>query len=238
MSVLRSNLSNLMKVDLDGVFFEAWKNQPYQLILNTIFDVITSDKKEEKFQTVAGFGIAPVKAEGADLAEKTFREAYQTTLTHKTLGYYFGVSMEAKQDEQYGVIPRAPKACAKSMDYTINYYMSKIFGYATSSTAGANGLDFSSSVDGSALLATSHALAESGGTCGNKPSTDADLSATTIWAGVDKFYEFLDDAGKPIVVSPRYLLVPHQTQKVARELLESELFPESAKQFGPTVAFA
>jgi len=231
MAVLRANLSNLMKVDLDEVLFEAWKSLPYQNILNTLFDVMSSDKKEEKYQTVAGFGLSVIKDEGEDLTEKTFREAYQTTFTHKTLGFYTSVSMEARQDEQYGVIQRAPRAMAKSTDATLNYYMARPFGYATSTT---DGKDFISTGDGKALLATDHPLAETGGTCSNKPSTDADLSLTTLWAGVDKFYEFLDDAGKPIVNTPKYLVVPHQSQQVALELLKSDKRPEDAKQFGPT----
>jgi len=136
MAILRTNLSNLMKVDLDRVLFEAWKTLPYEQILNTLFNVSTSTKKEEKNQTVGGFGLATVKEEGEDLTEKQFKEGYQTTYTHKTLGYYTAISLEAREDEQYGIIKKAPRAMARSVDATINYYMARIFGYANSTTNG------------------------------------------------------------------------------------------------------
>jgi len=224
MAIIRSQLTNLMKVDLDKVLDEAWKNVIYEPILNAIFNTDTSGKKEEQNLTVGGFGLLAVKNEGADLAERSFKEGYKTTYTHKTLGFYAAVSMEARDDEQYGVIRRIPKSMARSADATVNYYLSRIFGYATSASD-----DFISGGDGKALLATDHPLANSGGTSSNKPSTDADLSATTLWAGVNAFYEMLDDAGKPIANSPRYLLVPHQTQQKAIELIDSEKYPESAE---------
>jgi len=223
MAILRTNLSNLMKVDLDRVLFEAWKTLPYERILNTLFNLGTSDKKEEVDQTVGGFGLAAVKSEGADLAEKEFREGYKTTYTHKTLGYYTGISFEANADEQYGIIKKAPKAMARSVDATINYYTSRIFGRGNNATE-----DFITGGDGVALLSASHPL-KMGGTSSNTPSTQADLSATTLWAGITAYYEMLDDAGKPIANTPKYLVIPHQTQQKGIELLFSDKFPESAE---------
>ena len=224
MSIVRSNISNLMKVDLDIVLQEAWKNLSHELILNTIFNVMDSDKKEENNQTVGGMGLLAVKEEGEDLSNKIFRQGYKTTYTHKTLGMYAQISMEAVDDEQYGTISRLPQAMARSADATYNYYMSRIFGQCTSTSE-----DFITGGDGVALLSTSHPLSVSGGTCSNKPSTDADLSLSTLWDGVDVFYEMLDDAGKPIANSPKYLLIPHQSLQVAHELLDSEKYPESAE---------
>jgi hypothetical protein len=223
MAIVRSSLSNLMKVDLDIVMQESWKNVQHEAILNAIFNVVTSSKKEEKHLTVGGMGLLSVKDEGADLTNNIFREGYLTTFTHKTLGMYAQISMEAVQDEQYGTITKLPKAMARSADATYSYYMSRIFGLATSTSE-----DFISGGDGVALLSTSHPLSVAGGTSSNTPSTAVDLTETSLWAGVDAFYEMLDDAGKPIANSPRYLLVPHQNQRKANELIYSEKTPESA----------
>src|SRR4030042_56790 len=110
MAIVRSSISNLMKVDLDEVMHEAWKNVQHELILNAIFRVETSDKKEENVLTVGGMGLLAVKGEGEDLTNKLFKEGYKTTFTHKTLGMYAQLSMEAVQDEQYGVISRLPES--------------------------------------------------------------------------------------------------------------------------------
>ena len=223
MAIVRSSISNLMDVDLDVVAHEAWKNTQHELILNAIWRVDSSDKQEEIAQTVGGFRLLAEKDEGEDLTAKIFRQGYKTTFTHKTLGMYAQLSMEAVQDEQYGVIGKLPQSMVRSADATYSYYMSRIFGYATSTSE-----DFITGGDGVALLSTSHPLSVSGGTSSNKPSTDADLSETTLWAGVDAFYEMLDDAGKPIANSPKVLLVPHQEQKKANELIFSEKTPEDA----------
>ena len=224
MATVRSQLTNLMKVDMDKILQENWKGVTYEPILNTLFNTDTSGKKDEQNLTVGGFGLLDVKDEGVDMAERLFKEGYKTTYTHKTLAFYAAVSMEARDDEQYGAIRKIPQAMTKSVDATINRYMARIFGLSTSTTD-----DFITGGDGVALLSTAHPLKISGGTFSNKPSTDADLTATTMWAGVNAFYEMLDDAGKPIANSPKYLVVPHQTQQKAIELVFSEKFPESAE---------
>ena len=223
MAIVRSSIPNLIKVDLDIVAQEAWENTTHKPILDLLFNVQDSTKKEEKAQTVGGVGLMAIKPEGEDLTNKVFREGYNTVFTHKTLGMEVSLSMEAVDDEQYGTIENLPQAMVRSADATYNYYMSRIFGYATSTSE-----DFITGGDGKALLDTAHPCSVSGGTFANTPSTAVDLTETSLWAGVDKYYEMLDDAGKPIANSPKYLLIPHQSQKKANELIHSEKTPEDA----------
>ena len=222
MSVLQANISELMAVDLDHVLFESLGTYDYEMLLNAIFDVRDSKKRYEYGETVGGFPIASVKDENESLDARDWKQGYKTTYTHKTLGFYNAISLEAKMNELHGIIEKLPQGMARAIDATINYYTSRIFSRADNATE-----DFITGGDGVALLSTSHPL-KGGGTTSNTPSSGADLSATSLWAGVTAFYEMLDDESKPVRNRPKTLLIPHQSEQVAIELLQSDKFPESA----------
>lgn len=130
--------------------------------------------------------------------------------------------MEAQQDELHGIVERLPAAMARSVDATLNYYGSRIFSRANSTSE-----DFITGGDGVALLSTSHPL-KGGGTSSNTPSSGVDLTATSLWAAVSAFYEMLDDESKPVRNAPSTLLIPHNLEQKAIELLLSEKYPEDA----------
>jgi hypothetical protein len=168
-----------------------------------IYSVEESRKKLEYGLTVGGFPLLAEKPENESLAARDWKEGYKTTYTHKTFGLYSALSMEAQQDELHGIIERLPAAMARAVDATLNYG------------------------DGQALLSASHPLL-GGGTSTNTPSTAADLTATSFWGAIKAFYEMLDDESKPVRNSPSNLLIPHNSEQKAIELLLSDKYPESA----------
>ena len=222
MTVLRATISELMTVDLDHVLFEELGTFDYESLLSMIYDVTSSRKKVEYGQTVGGFPLLGEKDEGASLANRDFKEGYKTAYTHKTYGLYCALSMEAQQDELHGIIDRLPGAMARAIDATINFYSSRIFSRADNATE-----DFITGGDSVALLSTAHPL-KGGGTTSNTPSSGADLTSTSLWSGVIAFYDMLDDESKPVRNAPSILLVPHNSEQKAIELLESNLQSEDA----------
>jgi hypothetical protein len=223
MSVLRANIAELMAVDLDHILFEELGTYEYEALLNTIYSVEESKKKLEYGLTVGGFPLLAEKPENESLAARDWKEGYKTTYTHKTFGLYSALSMEAQQDELHGIIERLPAAMARAVDATLNYYASRIFSRATNATE-----DFVTGGDGQALLSASHPLL-GGGTSSNTPSTAADLTATSFWGAIKAFYEMLDDESKPVRNAPSNLLIPHNSEQKAIELLLSDKYPESAE---------
>ena len=151
-------------------------------------------------------------------------QGYQTVFTHKVMAMYSPITEEARDDELHGCVPQIPSAMARAADATINYYTSRIFGRADNATE-----DFITGGDGVALLSASHPCKLAGGTYANTPSSAVDLTKTSMHAGIDKYHEMLDDQGKPVRNRPSILLVPHQSEQKAIELLESRLDPESAE---------
>lgn len=223
MAILSANLPELLKVDLDHVLFEALGTFGYEEMLNRLFQVTTSKKNLEYGLTVGGFPLMAEKPESESLTARDFKEGYKTTYTHKTFGMYCALSMESQQDELHGIVSKLPQAMARAVDASINYYTSRIFSRANSTSE-----DFITGGDGVALISTSHPL-KGGGTSSNTPSTAADLTATSFWAGMNAFYEMLDDESKPVRTSPATLLIPHQSEQKAIELLLSDKYPENAE---------
>jgi hypothetical protein len=223
MSVIRANVPELLTVDLDHVLFETLGTFKYEELLNAVYQVKSSDKQLEYGLTVGGFPLLAEKDENVSLASRDWAEGYKTTYTHKTFGIYTAISMEAQQDELHGITDKLPAAMARSVDATINYYASRTFSRATSTSE-----DFVTGGDAVALLATNHPL-RGGGTSSNTPSTAADLTATSLWAGINAFYQMLDDQSKPIRNAPSTILIPHQSEQKVIELLMSDLYPENAE---------
>lgn len=55
MTVLQANITELLAVDLDHVLFEQLGTYKYDALLNAVYSVETSSKKEEYGLTVGGF---------------------------------------------------------------------------------------------------------------------------------------------------------------------------------------
>jgi len=135
MAVLRANISELLKVELDHHLFEELGTFEYEDLLNALFEVTETKKRYEYGLTVGGFPLAPRKDEGDPLASKVMREGYKTTYEYKAYGMYCGISKEARMDELHGVIEDIPMAMKRALEATINYYISRIFSRATSTAS-------------------------------------------------------------------------------------------------------
>lgn len=224
MATTRASIANLMTVEIDRILQEVWPSSSHKRILDLLFNTETSNKRYEYDLTVGGFPLLAEKPEGENLEEYNFHEGYKTTYEPRTFGCIVPVTMEAQQDELHSALKKIPASIQRAADAVLSYYMSRIFSRATSTDE-----DFITGGDGVALLSTAHPLAVSGGTTSNTPSSAVDLTLTSLWAGVNSFFEMLDDAGKPLAIPPRFLLVPHQSQQKALELLLSKQYPESAE---------
>ena len=132
--------------------------------------------------------------------------------------------LEAQADERYGIIRQFPNSMRESAEATINYYASRVFSNGFTANPAYQSSNRSAT---EYLFSTSHAL-KGGGTQSNRPSTDADLTATSLWAAVNAFYGMTNESGLPWYKPPKILLVPHQLQQKAIELLQSEKYPENA----------
>lgn len=225
MALNRTNNADLMKAGLDEIFWKRWMVDPMDNIINAIFYTESHDSQFKRYMTIMGYPILEEKGEGAAYSSADPSQAYYTDLEHKAYGLYSTITYEAQNDERYDVIKQLPGSMYDAAKATVNYYASRVL------TQGFTQLPTYQTGDRTSteyLFSTSHAMKD-GSTQANRPSTDVALSATSLWAAVNSFYSIKNEAGLPITVAPKSLIVPHQLQQTAHELLESNLYPETAE---------
>jgi len=225
MTVIRANNTNLMKAGLDEVLFQPWENSPPDSVISRIFNMETHGSQFKKYMTIKGYPMLVQKDEGGGYSNADPGEAWWTQLEHIAYGLYSTITHESQADDRYDVIRQFPASMRESAEATVNYYASRVFSNGFSANPSYQSSNRSAT---EYLFSTSHAL-KGGGTQSNKPSTDADLTATSLWAAVNAFYGMTNESGLPWYKPPKILLVPHQLQQKAIELLQSGKYPENAE---------
>src|SRR6266568_809097 len=172
-----------------------------------------------KTTTVASFGQVPIKGEGAAVTYEDLAGGFDTSYIADTYELAFRASKEALDDEQEEVVSDAARALGSSLNYTYDVDHANLFN---------NG--FSSSFvgpDGVSLFSTAHPLV-GGGTNGNRPTTDGDLSVAQLRTALNDIANTKDDAGKIVHWRPKVLLVSYNQKWLGMELIGSELRADTA----------
>lgn len=179
----------------------------------TVNAIETSDKNYEDVVQDTPFSLAPVKAQGDGIYYDANVQGYTTRATHVTYALGYAVTMEELQDNLYEKVSKArARANAFSQRTTREIVVANVLN---------NGFDTNFPIgDGAAFFSTSHPYTM-GGTFANKPTTDADLSETTLEDALIAIAGFKDDAGKQIMVMPRTLVVARQNQFNASRIMDS-----------------
>jgi len=209
--VNRAQILRELEPGLNKIFDTALKG--YENEHTAIFSIENSDRAFEEELMFTGFGAAPVKAEGAAVQYDSATEGWLSRYSHETIALAFAITEEAIEDNLYDKLStRLTKALARSMAHTKQVKAANVInnGFSTSFLGG----------DGKALMATDHPLRD-GGTLANKPTTDADLSETSMEDATIAVEGFVDDRGIPQAIMVRGLLIPRQLVYVAERLFKS-----------------
>ena len=208
--------SELIAPGLRDVFTTDLGLAPFQG--EQILKVKTSTQHTESDLSRSTLGAIPVVTEGAAVTYDDINEGYKKTYTHVQYGLGFAVTRVMWEDDLYGQMVDASRSLAQSARITVETACANVFNNGFSSTyAGGDAL---------ALFSAVHTLIE-GGTSANAPSTNADLSKTTLRAAITAFRNMRDDRNNKLVIPPKYLIVPAALEFTALELTQSRLDPES-----------
>jgi len=157
--------------------------------------------------------------EGTDYTFAKIRQGANKTLVPKKYGLGFSISEEMVEDGKFDFIADLVAKLADSAVDSREQSAMDIFNFAFTTAQ---------SWDGVALCSTAHTL-PSGLTFRNKPLTDVDLSRSALEAAlVDFETQFIRDSGKYANIIPKVLLVHPSQKRYAKELIGSELRPDSA----------
>jgi hypothetical protein len=213
MAISRAQLLKELLPGLNALF--GMEYQRYGEEHKEIYETETSERSFEEETKLAGFGSAPVKAEGSSIAYDNAQEAFTARYTHETIALGFSITEEAVEDNLYDSLSaRYTKALARAMAYTKQVKAANVLNNGfNSSYAGG---------DGKELFATNHPLVN-GATNSNEPATAADLNETSLEAAVIQIAGWTDERGLLIAAKPRKLIIPPALMFVATRLLETEL---------------
>lgn len=201
--------ANLKEMHQDGL--NSWGNEYEKL-----FNVLTSDKQSEKDSYESGFGTMPQKNEGANATYDVVMPGISETYVHLTYALGYEITEEAIEDNlrSTDTFNKLPQALSRSGEETVEVTAANVFNNGFSNTG----------FDGVSLFSTSHPTLD-GGTQANKPSTDVDLSVTSLTAGLTAIEKYVDERGLKQPTKAVMLAIPVDLWNTAEELIKSDYKP-------------
>jgi hypothetical protein len=186
-----------------------------------LYDWSDSKKAYEQTVQVTGFGLAPVKAQGAPIAYDSEFQGLVPTFTHTAYALGYKVTYEELQDNLYKeVSTRRAKANAFSINQTVETVAAFVYNNANTTT-------YFSTADGVALGSASH-VQVSGGTFSNILSPAADLSEAALENLTIQVMNATNDTGLRISLMPESLHIATNELYNANRILESVLQSDTA----------
>ena len=179
------------------------------------FTVKQSKMAREEMVEETGFGLAQVKAEGAQFAFDTHQQGYTAIWRAVTYALGYAVTEEEIEDNLYESKAKGRVAkLARSFRQTKETIAANVLnnGFTAGAFAGA---------DGSALLATDHATLS--GNQSNKLAVAADLSEASLEDILIDISQATDSRGLKANLMGRKLIVPPELVYDATRILRSEL---------------
>lgn len=201
--------ANLNQMFQDGL--TSWGEE-----YSKVFNVLSSTKQSEKDSYESGFGMMPEKAEGVAATYDVIYPGISETYTHKTYALGYELTEEAIEDNLRTpeTFNKLPTALNRSAIETIEVTAANIYNNGFSTTG----------FDGVVLFSTSHPTLD-GSTQSNRPTVHADLSVTSLTAGLTAIEKFVDERGLKRPTKAVLLIVAVDNWNVAEELLGSEYKP-------------
>lgn len=197
----------------------AWWGQIYaehQTEYTDLYDVTDSDQAYEEDVQVTGFGVAPVKPEGAPITYDFEIQGFVTRYTHIAYALGFKVTYEELRDNLYEVIAmRRAKANAFSMTQTIENVAAAPYNDAFTGA-------LFTMADGLPLISAAH-LNATGGTFSTALTPAADLMEISLEDLCIQIMGAQTDRGLLISIMPQSLHVSRQEWFNANRILGSVL---------------
>lgn len=192
--------------------------EDYQAIWPSLVDTHQSDKQFEKFQGITNYGLAGVKDQGAGIPYRDKFQGFPREIINIAYGIGSTITYEMMRYDQYDKFQKIPQQLAQSVRKTEETVVGNLLNNGFS-TASAPTL----TADGLSLFNSSHKLVAANNTTQrNAPATASDLSQTALEQMYIDVSRFVDDNNLPIVITPRKLIVPMESQHLARKILGTE----------------
>jgi hypothetical protein len=219
MAISRSQLLKELLPGLNALFGMEYKR--YGEEHKEIYETESSERSFEEETKLAGFGTAPVKAEGSAIAYDNAQEAFTARYNHETIALGFSITEEAVEDNLYDSLSaRYTKSLARAMSYTKQVKAAAVLNNAFSgSYLGGDGVSLAGVNSSSTRVG--HPLVN-GGQNYNSPTTGSDLNETSLENAIIQIAGWTDERGLLIAARAQKMVIPPALQFVATRLMKTE----------------
>jgi phage major head subunit gpT-like protein len=214
MTALSENFGVLLAPGLRKIYQNTLASKPDYI--KDLFNVIGSEKAEEKDTSIGSLGQVPEFDGSIDYDDLI--KGYDKTYTHKEYAKGFQIQRRLYDDDLYGVINKRPEALALSVWTTRQTHAASVFNSAFATVLGP---------DGKVLCAADHPTSPDDSTNKSNAGSTA-LSADALEATRIAMMAWKDDRGNLLGVQPDTLIVPLGLKATAEIITKSELRPGTA----------
>lgn len=219
--ITTGNISRLLVEGVKNVFGQAYEAHATQW--DKLCDTEDSQKAFEQDQQFEGFGLAPVKQEGAGVAYDSQQEGFSPKFQNLTYAKGFIVTKEAMKDNLYHLFDRRARALAFSMQQTKENVGANVY------NRGFNSAFLMPGGDGKELFSTAHINGPSDSTTfSNTLAVPAALSEASLEELLIQINEATDPRGLRIALRGERLIVPPKLGFEAERILNSTLQNDTA----------
>jgi phage major head subunit gpT-like protein len=229
MPVTASHWASINDPRLREVFYLGYSDYGRRAsMIPNLFDVIRSQKEDERFAAVGGLSTNAWNFEDSGRVQyEAPAKGFEKTFTH--VEFAKGVMVQRKQidDAQTRVTFDDARALGDSAYRKREKGAASVFNNGFTDSGVNDDGQAIAGPDGVGLFSTAHPSNAEGGSNQSNEGT-LTLNATNLAAARRTMMEFADDSGDIMDVMPDLLLVPPELEDTARTLTESALDPESA----------
>lgn len=210
MTLVKSDIPNLLTVGLQRDFMNAQQDAQAERVYKTVCTIVNSTKTSEKY---GWLGSVPKMKKWIDERQAEGMSEYSFEILNESYEATIAVDRDTLEDEQYGQIRLRVAALA---DEGERYYDEKL-----AELIEANGLAY----DGQNFFDTDHLSGDSG-SYSNAPAAHADYVFTTGNAAIvakkaiGAMRRFKNDKGKPFGSNPSHVMVGPEDEYTALEVFD------------------
>ena len=212
MSVINTgSIAKLLRPGLNAIWGKEYTEHSKEYV--DLFDNESSEKAYEEDLLLPGFGLAPIKEQGAGVAYDSTSQGLTTRYTHTAYALGFIITHEAIADNLY-----EKKAVAGTRDLAFSFRQTKenvaANVYNRAHTSGYTG------ADGVVLCSTAHPTLA--GNQSNRLTTAADISEASLEDLCIQIMNATNERGLRISLMPKSLIVPTALAFEATRILKSQ----------------
>ena len=210
----RSDISRAMYIGTKEVFMKNLKKQPEQ-DWKAAATLKKSENMEETYDSVGNLKPAHVKDEGNAVVYGDIKQAYRTTVKNETVANGFSVTMEAQEDEKWGLVPETKvNELIRTMISKKEQAVAAIWDEVTTEE----------SADGKAYAAVDHPLKNTANAVNNN-LIDKAFNLASYQEGVNRFNHWYNHFGDKFYTKADAILAHRDRQTQIFAMLQSSLVP-------------